>query len=142
MRKLFASVGTSLGFYSQLARKLTQLSLLTAGIAVSVAVAQTPVEITHGIDWLQSQVSSDGTILGESNSQASPIQTRAEVVNTLVGLVGIPAVPSGLQSMLSMDAGELSEHLARKALSLGRLGADSSALLAELATRQNFREEQ
>lgn len=99
-------------------------------IACAPALAQSDLAHTRGLDWLQSQVTADGSLATEASSVATAIQARAEVLQTLIeaGRSVPPALLTALQTLPSTEA----EPAARKAVALHAAGADTAALQTQL----------
>ena len=106
---------------------------LIAFFSFSAHAALSP-EVSRGITWLQSQVQTDGSVLNENLSVATPVQSRAEVLVTLKQLA---TPPPALIDLLAADPENNTEYLARRALVLAMAGRDSSILLSTLTVRQN-----
>ncbi|MFZ6736080.1 carboxypeptidase regulatory-like domain-containing protein [Undibacterium sp. Ji42W] len=102
-------------------------------LLVHGAYAQTTVQVSNGLQWLNAQVQADGKLTGEAQSIATPLQTRAEVAQTLKLLATLPA---SLASSIAADAEDNTEYLARKIISLGANGWDPSNSLNLLLARQ------
>ena len=92
-------------------------------------------EVSRGVTWLQSQIQTDGSVLNENLSVATPVQSRAEVLVTLKQLA---TTPTALIDLLAADPENNTEYLARRALVLAMAGRDNSILLSTLAVRQNI----
>lgn len=109
-------------------------ALLLFAYALTAHAALSP-EVVKGVNWLQTQVQPDGTILSETSSLATPLQNRAEALLTLKQLATAPAA---LDNQVAADTEINTEYLSRRALIYSLSGRDNSALLTELAARQNF----
>ncbi|MEN9867229.1 MAG: hypothetical protein RL748_2819, partial [Pseudomonadota bacterium] len=98
------------------------------------ALAQTSPEVSRGLAWLNSQVQGDGSLSNENAALATPLQTRAEVAQTLKQLASLPApLITGV-----LNKGEdNTEYLARKVLALSGSNTDISASISTLLQRQN-----
>ena len=107
---------------------------LIAFFSFSAHAALSP-EVSRGITWLQSQVQTDGSVLNENLSVATPVQSRAEVLVTLKQLA---TTPPALIDLLAADPENNTEYLARRALVLTMAGRDNSILLSTLTVRQNI----
>lgn len=108
------------------------LSTLLAGLSHAAPVPSP--EVVKGLTWLQAQVQTAGTLTNEAVSIATPLQNRAETLQTLQ-LLG--AVPSALADQLAADTEDNTEYLARRAVTLNMAGRDVSAITAQLLARQN-----
>ena len=107
-------------------------STLSAGLAQA---ANTPSPaVVKGTAWLQAQVQSTGALTNEHLSIATPLQNRAESLQTFKLLATIP-VP--LADQLAADTQGNTEYLARRAVTLSIAGRDASAITAQLLIRQN-----
>lgn len=88
-----------------------------------------------GFAWLQSQVKTDGTLLSETNSVATPLQARVESYLTIKQL-GTPS--SALPDSVANESDSSTEYLSRKILVLAAAGRDTSALVTKLIASQNL----
>lgn len=118
--------------WGRLLRLRWVLGVLLGFSGVAAALSLSP-EVQHGVTWLQSRISDSGSLGGEADSVATPLQNRDEALRTLQLLAsGSPQLAAGV-------AGEdpsATESLARQALSLGAT-RDIGTLLQALAGRQN-----
>ena len=107
---------------------------LCSSFLVSAAQAAPSPAVTKGIAWLQSQVQASGVLATEALSIATPLQNRAESLQTFKLLA---TVPSPLADQLAADTQNNTEYLARRAMELNLAGRDASAIIAQLLARQN-----
>lgn len=96
--------------------------------------ALTP-EVSKGISWLQSQVTTDGGLSGESNSVATAHQNRTESAITLKKL---GTLPSPLITKVNAEEESNTEYLARRALVLNIAGLDNSQVLESISANQSW----
>ncbi len=108
------------------------VSILSLGVA-KAATTQSP-EVVRGLTWLQSQVQPAGTLANEATSIATPLQNRAESLQTFKVLA---TVPTALADQLATDTQNNTEYLARRAVTLNVAGRDASAIITSLLARQN-----
>ena len=137
MQKLFSAVVGRWVAGTRNVRRICQASLMLTGLLASTAYAQTPVEVSRGLTWLQAQVTLDGTVLGEQTNIATPTQTRAEVALTISALAGVSSVQQTLRAKLALEPNEPAEHLARKIIALSNVAGNVTSLVGELNARQN-----
>ena len=115
---------------SVLSRCLLALTLCLASWMVSAQLAPMP---QKALQWLQSQVQSGGILAGVNNSVGTPLQARAEVVQTLRAVATTPvAMASGVLSENATDT----ELLSRRILSGVDGGLAVNDLLTQLSARQ------
>jgi hypothetical protein len=106
-------------------------------LQASIAVADSAA-LTSGLNWLKTQVHSDGTLSNESASIATSLQVRSETLTTLATLSTIPSAPTNaLVSGIAASGDNSTEALSRRVLAGRIAGSDTSGLIATLATRQN-----
>jgi Carboxypeptidase regulatory-like domain/F5/8 type C domain/CARDB len=110
--------------------------VLAAGTMVDAARAETAPEIARGYLWLQSQVAADGSITGEANSVATPLQNRSEALQVFIALSA--PTPPVLVTAVGTNTEGGTESLARSIIGLRSAGRDATSLLAVLAARQNL----
>lgn len=93
-------------------------------------------QLTRGLDWLQSQVQSNGTLVSERDSLAVVEQVRTEAAHTLAQGGRTSALPDLSPSDISDVSTEL---LARRIVGLGATGRteDAADVLAVLVERAN-----
>ena len=91
-------------------------------------------EVAKGFAWLRSQVQADGTIAGETASQALPVQVRTETMHTLALLDSRPAE---LANLIGSQPQKHTELQARKALALRLANRDAQQVIADLGLQQN-----
>ncbi len=115
--------------------------ILVTGIAsiamlVGVRSAAEDSQLTRGLDWLQAQVQTNGTLISERNSLAVVEQVRTEAAHTLAQAGRTSALPDLSPSEISDLSTEL---LARRVMGLGATGRteDASEVLSVLMTRAN-----
>lgn len=112
--------------------------LLAAALALLVTTsaqgAGLSPEVQKGLTWLQAQVQTDGSLVSEQSSIATPLQARSEAAVTLAQLA---ALPPQLASLIAADSDQTIEALARRAIAAGANASDGSALIATLLTLQN-----
>lgn len=118
-----------MGFRAGLAALACALSFVCMS-----AQAATTAEITRGLDWLQTQIAADGSLVGEANSVATSGQLRTEVARTLREL-GREA-PAGLLQNLAPDAEQSTEVASRAALAVVPGGPAASNWIAALVARR------
>ncbi|MGH8507042.1 MAG: carboxypeptidase regulatory-like domain-containing protein [Stenotrophobium sp.] len=107
---------------------------LFLSVVVPVAFAS-DAQVNNGVSWLESQVSTDGSLVNEAGSIAIPIQTRTETLETLSKLA---SAPSSLAALVASNADDQStETLARQAISLQSAGGSGGSYIETLQTRQN-----
>jgi prenyltransferase beta subunit len=110
------------------------LGVVLLGGVISPVHAQISNEVTHGLQWLTSQVQSDGSLLNEHQSIATVFQNRTEVAQTLKLL----ATPSpSLIAGISADTEDNTEYLSRKVNTLAINGAPTNVYTDMLIQRQN-----
>ncbi|MBI3729842.1 MAG: carboxypeptidase regulatory-like domain-containing protein [Burkholderiales bacterium] len=105
------------------------LILLVGGVH-----AQTTGPVINGLRWLNTQILADGKLSSEAQSIATPLQARAEVAQTLQLLAN---TPGNLLTSISSESDASTEYLARKIIALSAAKNDTSALVAQLASRIN-----
>ena len=108
---------------------LLLLTLLAGGVH-----AQTTGPVVNGLRWLNTQILADGKLSSETQSIATPLQARAEVAQTLQLLAN---TPGNLLTSISSESDASTEYLARKIIALSAAKNDTSALVAQLASRIN-----
>jgi hypothetical protein len=96
--------------------------------------AQTSSQITRGLTWLTSQIQNDGSLLSEPQSIATRFQNRAEAAQTLKLLSSAPA---NLLNAINAEPEDNTEYLARKVISLGINGWNTTSYMTALSARQN-----
>lgn len=92
-------------------------------------------EVARGLAWLQAQVKSDGSVVGEASSVAKVAQLRSEVATTLSLLSA--SAPDALLDQITASSPFATELLARKIIALQSAGRSADGPLAELAASQN-----
>ncbi len=102
--------------------------------AATPAVAEAQPEIVRGLQWLTQQVQPDGTLGGEGNSIATPLQNRAVTVQTLKLL---STAPSSMIDAIDAETDNSTEYVARKMIALASAGRDISPQTIDLLSRQN-----
>ncbi|WP_428718919.1 carboxypeptidase regulatory-like domain-containing protein [Undibacterium curvum] len=114
-----------------------RLSFLAGLLFSSSAFAQnqSSPQFTKGMQWLVSQVQSDGSLSGQRTSIALQLQARTETAQTLKLLA---APPTSLTSVINADLESNTEFNARKIISLSLSGWDVSAQVGELTKLQNL----
>lgn len=112
---------------------LLPLLFVTAWPSSSGAATLSP-EVRKGLEWLQAQVRTDGTLAGEDNSAALPHQGRAEAVVTLARLASVPAK---LAAAVAGNADETTEWHARRAIAAGAEDSNGAAIVTALLALQN-----
>ena len=120
-------------FFSLLAR----VSLLLLGLffsSLSLGQSTPSPEVTRGVTWLAAQVTSTGQLVNDTQSIATPFQTRVEAA---LALRLLNTLPSLLVTAVGAEQDDPTEYLARKAIILSMNGADTSQILASLLNRQN-----
>src|SRR5688572_21068837 len=114
------------------------LAIGVASVAMLVGVrsAAEDTALTRGLDWLQAQVQSNGTISSERDSLAVVEQVRTEAAHTLAQAGRTTALPDLAPSELSDLSTEL---LARRVIGLGATGRsdDAAEVLSVLMSRAN-----
>jgi sugar lactone lactonase YvrE len=106
-------------------------------LPVPQAQAQISPQVAKGLSWLQTQVAADGSLMAESASLATPLQSRSETLSTLKLLNGAPGALGQLQGALLKDADNNTEYLARRAGALAYSGLAQAELIEQLQLRQN-----
>jgi hypothetical protein len=96
--------------------------------------AQTSPEVTKGVLWLTTQVQPDGSLLGEPQSIATPLQARTDAAQTLKLLASVPV---SLTNAIAADSEDNTEYLARKIIALSASGLDVTNYVNTLLSRQN-----
>lgn len=115
--------------------RLFALLLLLLSCSVQAALPVWPTEVQNGLSWLKARIAADGSIAGEADSIAVPLQTRQEVLATLQAL-GEP-LPAGLAELIGSDSETDTESLARRILARQATGTDASQALDLLVQNQN-----
>lgn len=113
-----------------------RLGLLCALLFLSslVSAQALPPEVIQGRNWLVAQVRSDGSVIGEDAAIATPLQTRAEVLESLRRL---NAAPVALGTLLSSQPPEsVVEHLSRQIMAQAASGVPPT-MLNKLKSWQN-----
>jgi len=115
--------------------------MLAVGIAsmamlMGVRSSAEDTQLTRGLDWLQAQVQSNGTLSSERDSLAVVEQVRTEAAHTLAQAGRTTALPDLSPSEISDLSTEL---LARRVMGLGATGRaeDASEVLSILLSRAN-----
>ncbi len=97
------------------------------------ALAQTPV--ARALAWLNQQVQANGSLNHETESIATPFQSRAEVAFTLKLLA---SVPGPLANSVNAEVDDNTQYLARKLMVLPGNELATANYLTLLLQRQNF----
>jgi hypothetical protein len=121
-------------FLRVLVRFVVAAAIVCTTILFSQARAQTPPEVARGLQWLSGQVRTDGSLLNELQSVATPLQNRSEAAQTLKLLASIP---SALADKIAAETDDNSEYEARQIMALSLAGRSVAARLADLISRQN-----
>lgn len=106
---------------------------VVAGAVSISANAQSPA-ISSGLQWLQAQVQSDGSLSNESLSLGTPLQARGE---TSLALSTLASAPAPLLASISSNTDPDIESLARRIEALSMSGGDTSAQVQLLLAQQN-----
>jgi hypothetical protein len=119
------------GFKGMLAVGVASFAML-----MGVRSSAEDTQLTRGLDWLQAQVQSNGTISSERDSLAVVEQVRTEAAHTLAQAGRTTALPDLAPSELSDLSTEL---LARRVIGLGATGRsdDAAEVLSVLMSRAN-----
>ncbi|HXA48407.1 MAG TPA: carboxypeptidase-like regulatory domain-containing protein, partial [Burkholderiaceae bacterium] len=117
-----------------IARRLFALVFFGSSLVSLPSEAQTPPAVTHGVQWLSTQVQSDGSLQNEAQSIATPLQSRAEAAQTLRLLA---TLPSALANIINASAESNTQYLARQIISLNSSGVDTSRFLTAMLQQQN-----
>lgn len=114
-------------------RVLLAATLLAGHGSASLAQSESPQ--ARGLDWLVTQVTSNGSLANESSSPATALQARSEAVRTLVesGRAVPPVLLQALQSLVASEA----DPIARQAVALRAAGVDATALETKLLALQS-----
>ncbi|WP_137940237.1 FG-GAP-like repeat-containing protein [Chitinivorax sp. B] len=118
------------GMTGKVLRVLACAGALVSGLAVAVTLSPS---VQKGVNWLAAQVQSDGTLRSEPSSVATPLQVRAESVQTLARLSVAPPV---LQATVAGEKDRNTEYLARQIISLNEAGQSVSDAMDTLLARQ------
>ena len=112
------------------------MAIIIASIAIisPQVQAQTSPDVMRGLQWLSGQVLSDGTLLNESQSIATPLQNRSEAAYALKLLASIP---STLADAIAAETENNTEYVARQIIGLSLAGQSVAAQLSDLVSRQN-----
>lgn len=87
----------------------------------------------HGLNWLQGQVLTDGSIATEANSVATPFQVRTE---TAYALRDLAVAPSSLIDAIQAESENNNEYASRRLL-VSTSTVSAPDVLNELTIRQN-----
>jgi len=90
--------------------------------------------LQNGLNWLQGQVQTDGSLVSESSSVATPFQARTETAYALRELASV--VPAALTDAIQAEVVTNNEYSARRLLLLAGT-ISGSDLLDELLSSQN-----
>lgn len=107
---------------------LVALSFFSSG-----AYALDP-SVQNGLNWLQGQIRTDGSIASEGNSIATQLQVRSEAAYALRDLESLPA---SLITAIQEEPENNNEYLSRRLL-VTTSAIDPSAVFDELSGRQNL----
>jgi hypothetical protein len=110
------------------------VGLLLVCLAVR-GMAQTAPEIQSGLAWLENQITSTGEVLNASSSIATPLQNRAEIIQTLTLLSSVPA--TGLVDAVGAETDGTTESLARQILAYAQTKRSPTSLLTALLANRN-----
>ncbi|QSX78297.1 carboxypeptidase regulatory-like domain-containing protein [Agrilutibacter solisilvae] len=114
------------------------VAIAVASIAMLVGVRSSAQDaaLNRGLDWLQDQVQSNGSLATESGSLAVVEQARTETAHTLAQAGRTTALPD---VSLSATSGLSTELLARRVIALGATGhgEDATQVLGALLPRAN-----
>jgi hypothetical protein len=116
------------------ARRLFALVFFGSALISIPSKAQTSPAVTHGVQWLSAQVQADGSLQNETQSIATPLQSRSEAFSTLK-LLG--SVSSAQSTAIAADTNGNTEYLARQIVTLSSAGTDTSILVSQLAASKN-----
>lgn len=120
-------------FLRVLARCVLTCTFSLCALASSYAQTLSP-EVTRGLQWLATQVQTDGSLLNEPQSIATKLQNRTEAAQTLKLLA---ALPPSLSAGINADTDDNTEYLSRKAIALSLNGWDATNYVGQLLQRQN-----
>lgn len=112
-------------------RVLLLSAMLLSGISFAAALSPA---VQRSLSWLQSQVQGDGSMANESSSVATPLQNRAETLQSLALLAN---APTSLNASVAADLENNTEFVARRMISLAAAGQDVNSLTSIITTRQN-----
>ncbi len=121
-----------LGMLGRQAQRLAMVMLLVGNCVGLPSLHAQDTAISRGLSWLQ--VGSDGSLPGQGGGVATALQCRSEAAATLRRIANVPAA---LTAAIDADPEDNTEYLARKALSRLQAGQGASAMLDQLAARQN-----
>src|SRR5690349_8108968 len=113
---------------------VSALVLIAAAFNASSASAALPASVQNGVNWLNAQVRSDGTLASESASIATPLQAREETFVTL-GLLA--SAPSSLNAAIAANTDSNLAYRTRRMLAAGANGESADADVAALLAQQN-----
>lgn len=111
-------------------------AVVLAGLVSVTAQAQSPA-ISSGLQWLQAQVQTDGSV---TNAQgiATDFQADSETLDTLQTLQATTAAQASLtEGLINADPDTGTENLSRKIIATTELGQDASGLVTTLLADQN-----
>lgn len=109
-------------------------ALLGAMFVVAAQQVGDPSEVDKGFAWLRAQVLADGTVAGEGNSLAVPMQVRSETLHTLALFESQQA---GLADTIGSVRQKHTELQARQALALRLASRNAQQAIADLGLQQN-----
>ncbi len=115
--------------------KFVALVLLAFGTTQGFAQPPAlPPAVQQGVDWLNAQVQSDGSLANEGSSIATPFQVRVEAIATLSFLDTTPAALADIVAMATVDD---SEYLSRQIIAAAGTQRSTAADVAILRAMQN-----